>query len=379
MNNWKIPLYKIYTDEEDLKIVASVIRRGNSWALGAEIGEFENAIKNYVGTAYCVAVNSGTSALHAALLSYHLGSKDNVIVPSFSFISTANAVLFVNANPIFADIEKMTLGLDPKDVSAKINSNTKAIIPVDYAGMSCQIFEIKKIAEANNLILIEDAAESIGATVNKKKVGSISDCAIFSFSGNKLLTTGEGGAIVTNSKDTYEQLKLFRSHGRLDKNNYFENPSDSEYMQLGYNWRISSLTAALGISQITKLDKLIKMRQDNANYITKRLSKIKKIKIPTIPEGYTHVYQMYTIRLPDRKTRDGLHDFLIKKRIFSKVYFYPIHLTDFYIKKFGTGTNSLPTTEEISQQVLTLPLYPNMTSEEKEYLVSSISEYFESG
>jgi len=137
-------------------------------------------------------------------------------------------------------------------------------------------------------------------------------------------------------------------------------------MQLGYNWRISSLTAALGISQITKLDKLIKMRQDNANYITKRLSKIKKIKIPTIPEGYTHVYQMYTIRLPDRKTRDGLHDFLIKKRIFSKVYFYPIHLTDFYIKKFGTGTNSLPTTEEISQQVLTLPLYPNMTSEEKE-------------
>jgi perosamine synthetase len=378
MADWKIPLYKIYNDEEDLNIISKIIKRGESWAIGPEIEEFENLIKNYVGTDYCVTLNSGTSALHASLLAYGIGKNDNVIVPSFSFISTANSVLFVDSNPIFADIEKTTFGLDPNYVLSQINSNTKAIIPMDYGGMSCKIFELKKIAEDTNLVLIEDAAESLGSSVNGHKVGSVADTSIFSFCGNKVLTTGEGGAIVTNSRKIYEKINLIRSHGRLDKINYFHNPQGSDYVELGYNWRMSAITAALGISQITKLDKIIRMRQENAKYLTSKLSKYPQIKLPLPPEGYEHIYQMYTIRLLDKNIRDNLHKFLLQKRIFSKIYFEPIHLTEFYRKKFGTNINLLPITEEISNQVLTLPLYANMNSEEKEYLTSSISEFFDS-
>lgn len=375
--DWKIPLYKIYTDDEDLNLVTKIIKKGRDWAIGPEIQEFENQIRNYVGTNYCVTLNSGTSALHAALLSYDIKENDNVVVPSFSFISTANSVLFVKANPIFTDIEEQTFGLDPDKIIEKIDSKTKAIIPMDYGGMSCQIQKIKEIATENNLKLIEDAAEGLGSTIKNKKVGSISDVAIFSFCGNKVLTTGEGGAIVTNSKKIYEKVKLIRSHGRLDKTNYFDDPLEGDYVGLGYNWRMSSITAALGLSQLSKLDKIIKMRQENAKYISSQLSKISQIVTPSPPEGYEHIYQMYTIRLPNRNIRDNLREFLVKKKIFSKVYFQPIHLTDFYMKKFGTKPNSLPITEMISEQVLTLPLYPNMTAEEKEYLTSSIKEFFE--
>ncbi len=311
-------------------------------------------------------------------LAYGFGPNDEIIVPSFSFISTANSVLFVGAKPTFADIEETTFGLDPNSIVTKINKNTKCIIPMDYGGTSCNIFEIKEVARKNNLVLIDDSAESLGSSVNGKKVGSIADLSIFSFCGNKVLTTGEGGAIVTNSKEIYEKIKLIRSHGRVDTVAYFDNPSESQYTYLGYNWRMSTLTAALGISQLHKLDKIIKMRQENAKYISSRLSKFSQIKVPNPPPGYDHIYQLYTIRMPDSKTRDELHEHLTRKKIFSRVYFSPIHLTQFYKEKFPTDSKDLPVTERVSQQVLTIPLYPNMTLEEKEYLVDSISEFFES-
>ncbi len=377
MNDWKIPLYKTYSDDEDIKLITKILKRRTYWAIGPEIEEFEKAIANYVGVDYCLALNSGTSALHALFLAYDIKNGDEVIVPSFSFISTANSVLFVNAKPIFSDIETETYGLDPNSVSSTISSKTKAVLPMDYGGMSCKIFEIKKIDEENNIKLIEDAAESLGSSVNNKKVGSISDLAIFSFCGNKVLTTGEGGAVVLNSKEIYEKLKLIRSHGRMDPVNYFDNTSASNYVGLGYNWRMSSITAALGISQLNKLDKLVKMRQDNANYLSERLSKHEQITLPIPTPGYEHIYQMYTIRLEDKETRDNLHQHLVKKRIFSKVYFDPIHLTTFYREKFGTKEGMLPITEKVSKQVLTIPLYPNMTKEEKNYLIDSIAEFFE--
>ena len=378
MESWKIPLYKIYSDDEDVSLITKIVKRGNGWALGPEIEEFEKAISKYVGVDYCLALNSGTSALHAALLAYGFGPNDEIIVPSFSFISTANSVLFVGAKPTFADIEEATFGLDPNSIVTKINKNTKCVIPMDYGGTSCNIFEIKEVARKNNLVLIDDSAESLGSSVNGKKVGSIADLSIFSFCGNKVLTTGEGGAIVTNSKEIYEKIKLIRSHGRVDTVAYFDNPSESQYTYLGYNWRMSTLTAALGISQLHKLDKIIKMRQENAKYISSRLSKFPQIKVPNPPPGYDHIYQLYTIRMSDSKTRDELHEHLTRKKIFSRVYFSPIHLTQFYKEKYPTDSGSLPVTERISQQVLTIPLYPNMTMEEKEYLVNSISEFFES-
>ena len=377
MKNWKIPLYKIYTDDEDVNLITKVIKRGSSWALGPEIEEFENAIKNYVGVDYCATLNSGTSALHATYLAYGIKDGDEVIIPSFSFISTANSVMFVNAKPIFADIEETTLGLNPELLEEKISSSTKAIVPMDYGGLSCNIFEINNVAKNNNILLIEDGAEALGSSVHGKKVGSVSDSTIFSFCGNKVLTTGEGGAVVTNSKDIYEKIKMVRSHGRISQIDYFNDPKGSQYIELGYNWRMSSLTAALGISQLGKLDKIIKMRKENAEYISARLSKLTQITPLTPPVGYDHIYQMYTIKLPDRKIRNSLHNYLLDKRIFSKIYFEPIHLTDFYRQKFGIKDGALPITEKISQCILTIPIYPNMTMEEKTYLVESISDFFE--
>jgi perosamine synthetase len=377
MDDWKIPLYKIYTDDEDVNLITKIIKRGDQWAIGPEIEEFENAIKNYVGTEYCVSLNSGTSALHATLLAYGLGKNDEVIVPSFSFISTANSVLFVGATPLFSDIEETTFGLDPNKIHSSISPKTKAIIPMDYGGTSCQIFEIQKIAKENNLLLIEDAAESLGAKVLNKKVGSVADSSIFSFCGNKVITTGEGGAIVTNSKEIYEKTKLIRSHGRIGSKNYFADPSNPEYVNLGFNWRMSSITAALGIAQISKLDKIIKLRQENANFLSSNLSKFSQVKVPISSDSHEHIFQMYSILLENEQIRDKLHKFLLEKRIFSKIYFNPIHKTSFYQSKIHNKI-TLPITDKISSRILTLPLYANMTLEEKEYLISSLSEFFES-
>ncbi|TAK26787.1 MAG: DegT/DnrJ/EryC1/StrS family aminotransferase, partial [Nitrosarchaeum sp.] len=247
---WKLPLYKIFTDDEDLNLITKIIKRGTDWAIGPEIEEFENSLRNYVGVDYCVTLNSGTSALHATFLAYGFGKGDEIIVPSFSFISTANAVLFVEANPKFTDIEEQTFGLNAIAIADNITKKTKAIVPMDYGGLSCNILDIQKVSRENELVLIEDAAEALGSTIKGAKVGSIADSSIFSFCGNKVLTTGEGGAVVTNSKEIFEKIKLIRSHGRFEKKSaYFDDVSMPQYNQLGYNWRMSSITAGLGISQ----------------------------------------------------------------------------------------------------------------------------------
>jgi perosamine synthetase len=370
---WIIPLYKIYTDQEDLNLVTKIISRGNRWAIGPEIEEFEEELKNYVGVDYCLTLNSGTSALHASLIANSIGNGNEVIIPSFTFISTANSVINSGAKPVFSDIEEETLGLDPIHISEKINSKTKAIMPVDYAGQSCKIFEIIEIAKQNKIKVIEDAAEALGSKIKGRNVGSISDSAIFSFCGNKVITTGEGGAVVTNDKEIFEKIKLIRSHGRQDSINYFENPEQSKYIGTGHNWRMSSITAALGIAQISKLDKIINKRRDNANKIISKLTKFPEIITPKSITNSTHIFQMFTVRLSNKETRDNLHEFLKKKKIFSKVYFEPVHKMSFYSKK----EIELPHTEKISEQVLTLPVYPNMTNEEIDYLTSSISEFFE--
>jgi len=214
MVKWKIPLYKIFNDEDDVRIVSKVIKRGMDWAIGPEVEQFEYQLAKYVGSNYCLVFNSGTSALHAALLS--LGIRGGrVLVPSFTFISTANSALMVGAKPTFVDIEEDTLGLDPSKIGRAINTSTKAIMPVHYAGLPCKIEEIKEISKKKKIPLIEDAAEALGSRIRKKMVGTFGDLSVFSFAGNKVLTTGEGGAIVTNSNKIFNKLKLIRSHGRI--------------------------------------------------------------------------------------------------------------------------------------------------------------------
>lgn len=371
---FRIPLFQIYWDEEDVRMVNEAIRKGAYWATGPNIQEFENRLAHYIGTNYAVTFNSGTSALHAILLAYGIGSGDEVIVPSFTFISTANAPLFVGAKPVFADIEEKTLGLEPEDVKRKISKRTKAIIPIHYAGCPCLIEELKEIAQDYNLILIEDAAEALGASINGRKAGAIGDSAILSFCQNKIITTGEGGAVVTNSKEIYERLKLTRSHGRLETSDYF---SSSEYMDnvtLGYNFRMSNITAALGIAQLSKVGKIIEMRRKNAQLMSQKMTHIEEIAVPHPPEGFYHVYQMYTIRVKNG-LRDKLMKYLAERGIMAKVYFYPVHLTHFYRNELKYNCE-LPVTEDMSQRVLTLPMYPTLTEEEIDYIAKMINSFF---
>ena len=207
---WKIPLYKVFADSEDSRAVNKVIQRGMDWAIGPEIEKLEKKIANYIGAKYCITFNSGTSAGHAALIALGINAKSEVIVPSLTFISTANWPLMVQSSLKFADIEIQTYGMDPEDLETKITKKTKAVIPVHYGGLSCKIDEIKEISNKNKFYLIEDAAESFGASLNGKKIGSFGEISIFSFAGNKILTTGEGGAFCTDSKKLYEKIYLIR-------------------------------------------------------------------------------------------------------------------------------------------------------------------------
>ncbi|HJH27985.1 MAG TPA: DegT/DnrJ/EryC1/StrS family aminotransferase [Methanophagales archaeon] len=373
---WKIPLFKTYWDEEDIESVTNVIKRGSYWATGPEIQEFENKISEYVGTKYAVTFNSGTSALHALLLAYDVKQDDEVIVPAFTFISTPNAPLFVGAKPVFAEIEDGTFGLDPEDVKERITPKTRAIMPIHYGGCSCLIRELKEIAEDHNLLLIEDAAESLGAEIKNDKVGTFGDSAMLSFCQNKVITTGEGGAITTDSKEVYEKLKLIRSHGRLETEDYFTSTGYMDYITLGYNFRMSTMTAALGLSQLKKIDKVIQMRRERAEYMTKKLSRIEEITLPIPPPDYFHVYQMYVIRI-NENLRNDLMKYLSEKGIMTKVYFPPIHLTHFYRTKFGYKGGELPITKEVSDEVLSLPMYPTLTEKEVDYIIEKIDNFFE--
>lgn len=336
---WKIPLYKIHVDKDAVRSVSNVVKRGMNWALGPEIEEFEKLLADYIGADYCLTFNSGTSAGHADLLAMNLKTQTEIIVPSFTFIATANWTLMVDAKPKFVDIEEETLGLDPKKIESSITKKTKIIMPIHYAGLPCHIREISNLAKNYKITLIEDAAESLGASIDNQKVGTFGELSIFSFAGNKVLTTGEGGAITTNSKNLFEKLKLLRSHGRLIKQNYFLSNEIPKYVALGYNWRMSTLTAALGISQLSKFGKLIKLRRSNAAYISARLSKYEHIQVPKEPSGYKHVYQLYSIRLANSKIRNQLMKFLTDKGIMSKIFFEPVHLTSIY-KKLGYGVKS---------------------------------------
>lgn len=375
-----IPLFKIYWDERDVERVTTVVKKGMYWAIGPDVREFERRIADYVGVKHAFAVNSGTSALHAALAAYGIGEGDEVIVPSFTFIATANAPLFVGAKPVFAEIEEETYGLDPEDVERNITPRTKAIIPIHYGGSPCHIEELKQIAQKHNLLLIEDAAESLGAAFNVKKVGSFGDSAILSFCAPKVITTGEGGMILTDSKDIYEKVKLICNHGRAETADYFSSTEQMEYVTLGYNFRMSTMTAALGIAQIEKIDEIIRMRRENANYMSERLSQIEAVETPIVPDMFFHVYQLYTIRLRHNSDlRDSLMRYLLTEKVVAKVYFYPVHLTQFYRKEFGYREGHLPLTERVASEVLTLPMYPTLAKEEIDYIAQSIEDFFMKG
>ena len=372
------PLFDIYWDDKDIESVSNVIKRGSYWAIGPEIQEFEENLGEYLGIDYVVTFNSGTSALHALLLAYDI-TNGEVIVPSMSFISTANCVILAGAKPVFADIENETLALDPKDVQKKINKKTKAIIPMHYGGKVCKNIEIlRDIADDNNIILIEDNAESFGATINGKYTGAIGHAGMLSFCQNKIITTGEGGAICTNDKNIYEKLLLIRSHGRVEQpgTNYFSNINEMDYIQVGYNYRMPTMCAALGLSQLGKIEEIINLRRKIGKFYDKELEKVANVHILPDLQNNRNVYQLYTLLLENPNNRKELQEYLLERNIITKIYFFPIHLKTFYKKKFGYDIGTLPVTEEISKKVLTLPFSLRFMEEDQMFIINSIKDFY---
>ncbi|MFA4849321.1 MAG: DegT/DnrJ/EryC1/StrS family aminotransferase [Methanoregula sp.] len=372
---WKIPLFKMHWDENDVSRVNDVIRSGMNWASGPQIAEFEEKIAEYIGSRYCLTFNSGTSALHVVLLAHGIKKNDEVIVPSFTFVATANAPRFVGAKPVFADIEEDTFGLDPSSVEEKITQKTRAILPVHYGGCPCRIRELREIADDHGLLLIEDAAEAFGAKINSKMVGTFGDSAMMSFCQNKIITTGEGGAILTDSRELYEKMKLIRSHGRLETADYFSTSEVMDYVDLGYNFRISSITAALGLAQMEKVGKILSIRKKDADYYSRQLKKLVPpplCKTMTPPAGYHHVYQLYSARV---QKRDALMAHMESSQIMTKIYFSPVHQTHYY-RNVLKYTDSLPVTEKISGEIISLPFYPGISHGEIDSVISTMQEFY---
>lgn len=365
-----IPLFEIAWDGDDVKSVVDSVTRGSFWANGPYIGEFEQKLESYLGVDHAVVFNSGTSALSCALEAHGVRPGDEVIVPSFTFISTANAARIVGAEPRFVDIERERYGLDPEEVRDAINDDTAAIVPVHYSGAPCRIHEIQEIARDHGIPVIEDAAEAFGTKAKGEMAGSIGSSGMLSFCQNKVITTGEGGAIVTDDTELAHELELLRSHGR-SSGEYFDSASSGDYVSLGYNFRMPDVAAALGVSQVEKVEDLIERRQTRAQWYIEQLSDVDSVRVPNEPDNGRHVYQLFTVTLHERVDRDRVIDLLAERGISSKVYFDPVHQSEYYTTH-PANDSQLPVTEDVANRVLSLPMSADFSRETVERVSDAV-------
>ncbi|MXV63859.1 aminotransferase class I/II-fold pyridoxal phosphate-dependent enzyme [Natronorubrum sp. JWXQ-INN-674] len=368
----EIPLFEIPWDEADVSNAVDSITRGSYWANGPYIEEFEDGLESYLGVDHAITVNSGTTALVAALTAHGIGEGDEVIVPSFTFIATANAVRLVGARPVFADIERETYGLDPEHAETMVTDDTAAILPIHPYGAACEIDRLEEIAADADVPLIEDVAEAFGADYRGRTLGSIGGSATLSFCQNKVLPTGEGGAVVTDDDDVARRLEQFRSHGRASSD-YFDSADSGEYVGLGTNVRMSDLVASIGCAQLEKVDAHIANRRRAASRLSEAFSSMNGIEPHTAAGRGRHVYQLYTVTLGETVDRDVVIDTLDQRGIASKVYWDPaVHLTDPYREAYGYEPGLLPVTEDVTDRVLSLPIHPNLSESEIDRITAGI-------
>jgi dTDP-4-amino-4,6-dideoxygalactose transaminase len=370
----EIPLFEIPWDEEDISNVVQSISRGSYWAKGPFVDRFETELESYFEANYAISVNSGTTALVTALKACGIGNGDEVIVPSFTFIATANAVKLVGAEPVFADIELDTFGLDPASVRSKITENTAAIIPVHLYGAPCQIHELTEIAANHDLWVIEDAAEAFGATANGDLVGTIGDIAALSFCQNKILPTGEGGAIITDDATLAAEVSQFSNHGRTE-GKYFDSVESGEYVTVGSNYRMPDMVAAVGCAQLSKVDELIESRRKVAVHYHDGLSTVDGV-VPHKPiKGHDHVYQLYTVLCEDENIRSEIINALTAANISCKIYWdTPVYNNGTFASE---QQKSLPQTEDVIDRVVSLPMYPTLPLRDVEKVVETIRDVCE--
>lgn len=349
-----LPVAEPSLGEKELAYVNDCIISNWISSTGKYVCQFESLFADYCGSRYAVATSNGTTALHLALLALGIHQGDEVIVPSLTFIATANAVTYTGAKPIFVDSEPNTWNIDPNRIVEAITPNTKAIIPVHLYGHPADMDPILEIARSHNLAVIEDAAEAHGAEYKGKKVGSIGDIGMFSFYGNKIITTGEGGMIVTDNSDLVQRIRLLRDHGMSPSKHYW-------HPVLGYNYRLTNIQAAIGVAQVERIESIIKAKLDIAEQYGKQLSGVKGIIYPPKAEWAKNVYWLYSILVEEKYgiSRDELIKELSSMDIDTRPLFPPVHKQPIY----NTG-QTLPVSERLSCCGLSLPSSVNLSEDE---------------
>ena len=355
-----IPISKPLLGKEEENLVLEVLRSGKL-AQGEKVEEFEKEFAKYIGVKHAVATNSGTSALHTALIACGIGKGDEVITTPFTFIASVNSIVFCNAKAIFVDIEEETFNINAKLIEEKITKKTKALMPVHLYGNPCDMEAVKAIAKKHNLRIIEDACQAHGAEINGKKIGSF-DIGCFSFYPSKNITTGEGGMITTDDDEIAEKSRMLRNHG--SKVRYY-------HELIGYNYRMTDISAAIGIAQLKKLDSFNKKRIENAQYLTKKLSKLNWLITPKVKKGCKHVFHQYTIRIIG-KNRNEVAKFLQDKGIGNSIY-YPVPAT--MQKIYQNLKIKMPVSEKLAKEVLSIPVHPALTKNDLDFIIKVFGEF----
>jgi perosamine synthetase len=333
---------------------------------GRKVKEFEDGICKYISCNHAVAFFNGTVALHAILVALGIGSGDEVIVPSLTFVSTATAVLHAGATAVFADIDDKTFNIDPLDMEKRITARTKAVICVHYGGQAADIDILAEICKKHGLFLIEDAAEAIGAEYKGRMVGSGGGiAAMFSFTPTKNISTGEGGIVTTNDGDLADKLRLLKNHG---------SPEPYCHEILGYNYRMTEMQGAMGVEQLKKLPAILRQKRSVADRYRQALASIPGIVPPHVPDYSLHSYMIFTITITGAypRNRAEVMEALRRKGIASKIYFPPAHLQPFFRKIYPHL--SLPVCEDVSKSILSLPVYATLSPQEIDYIASVLHE-----
>ena len=355
-----IPIAKPLIGEEEKRAVMEVLDSG-ILAQGPRVAAFEKGFAEMVGVKHAIATSSGTTALHAALLAHGIGPGHEVITTSFTFIASANSILYTGARPVFVDIDLETFNLDPAQIEAAITPATRAIMPVHLFGLPANMDAIMEIARKHHLAVIEDACQSHGAEYKGKRAGSFGT-GCFSLYPTKNITSAEGGMITTDSDELAEKCKVIRQHGM--RRRYYHD-------ELGFNFRLTDLHAAVGLAQLHKLEKFNQARIANAAYFS---SHLRGVMTPQVPAGCRHVFHQYTLRALNGK-RDALLDHLTKRQIGTGVYYpVPVHQQTFYTQQLGYDVR-LPVSEQAAAEVLSLPVHPALSQQDLETIVQAVNEF----
>lgn len=378
VRNHYLPYGKQSIDEDDIQAVINVLK-SDFITTGPTIKQFENQVAAYVGAKYAVAFSSGTAALHGACLAAGISNDDEVITTSMTFAASSNCVLYQGGVPVFTDIKSDTYNIDPNLIKDKITNKTKAIIPVHFTGQPVELEKISKIAQEYNLTVIEDAAHALGSTYKKKKIGSISDMTMFSFHPVKHITTGEGGIITTNNEYYYQKLLQFRTHGiTRNPNNLTENhgPWYYEMQFLGYNYRMTDIQAALGLSQLQKLDSFIAKRKQYVSMYNMALKDLPEVILPKQLDHVDSSWHLYIIQLnlPMLKVdRKEIFQALQQENIGVNVHYIPIHLQPYY-QKLGYQKGICPNAEKLYESIITLPLFSEMSEQDANDVIQAVKK-----